>query len=46
MGMDLDSSKVTVLHDWLDQDMISHWPLSVHFISRVWSRFEPFYPGK
>ena len=41
IGMDLDSGKVTVTHGWLDQDVNSHWPSSVQFISRIWSRFEP-----
>ncbi len=36
--MEHDSCRVPVFYDRLSQDMPSHWPPSMHSISRVWPR--------
>lgn len=45
MWVELDSSKVPVLHDWLAQAVPSHWTPSMHSINRLWPRFEPLILG-
>ena len=39
--MELDSSRVPTLHDWLTQDAISHWSPTMHSVSVVWLRSKP-----
>ena len=39
--MDLDSSGIPTLHDWLTRGVISHWPLSMHSVSIMWLRSKP-----
>lgn len=42
--MELVSTDIPVLRDWLVPDVPSHWPPFMHSISRVWPQSEPLIP--